>query len=93
MKHSRFKPRVCNQYLVESDYYKQSSMCYIDLLFIDWSSWESWTSCSVTCGSGMHVRYRTCNKTESTEADCEGQYVEQAVCELDDCPGKFFIRV
>ena len=37
----------------------------------------------------MHVRYRTCNKTESTEADCEGQYVEQAVCALDKCPGNF----
>ena len=35
------------------------------------------------------MRYRTCNKTESTGGDCEGQYVEQAVCTLDDCPGNF----
>ena len=63
---------------------------YIMFFLIEWSSWEAWTACSVTCGSGVHVRYRACNKIDSTEADCEGQYVQPAVCTVDECPGKTF---
>ena len=58
-----------------------------------WSAWGSWTQCTSTCGSGIHTRYRTCNNTLEFGDECEGvQYVQQAVCTLDDCPGKLCYR-
>lgn len=52
----------------------------------EWASWESWTACSVTCGSGVHVRYRSCNKSQPTDHDCEGKYVQKEVCTTGICP-------
>ena len=61
-------------------------------MVIEWTPWESWTACSVTCGSGVQERYRTCNKIEPTDTDCDGDNVQQAECTVDGCPqaGKTF---
>ena len=42
-----------------------------------WLPWQSWTSCSMTCGGGygIQVRQRACGC-----ASCEGSYVDQMPC-------------
>ena len=42
----------------------------------NWGSWESWTTCSTTCGDGVETRNRLCNDPEPVDggagnaADC-----------------------
>ncbi|XP_068700145.1 uncharacterized protein [Montipora foliosa] len=55
----------------------------------DWSSWTSWSPCSVTCGNGRQERMRKCNAPvpEYGGKFCEGPAREFHNCEEDDCPG------
>ncbi|KAH9523329.1 hypothetical protein Btru_066407 [Bulinus truncatus] len=52
-----------------------------------WSQWTSWTSCSVTCGSGRKSRFRICNDPAPKHGGrfCAGDPVEWTPCELH-CP-------
>ena len=52
----------------------------------EWSSWGSWSSCSVTCGSGVNTRSRACDKVDPNDEDCEGENTQQSGCTLDPCP-------
>ncbi|KAK3598646.1 hypothetical protein CHS0354_024368 [Potamilus streckersoni] len=51
-----------------------------------WSDWGPWTSCAVTCGTGIQTRYRACQRNSSSTSDCSGEYVEQALCFTSTCP-------
>lgn len=53
-----------------------------------WSSWSEWSACSVTCGSGIHSRTRTCTPPQYGGKDCEGSSTEVNVCLKSDCIGK-----
>lgn len=50
-----------------------------------WSSWSEWSACSVTCGSGIHSRTRTCTPPQYGGKDCEGSSTEVNVCLKSDC--------
>ncbi|CAL1537864.1 unnamed protein product [Lymnaea stagnalis] len=52
-----------------------------------WSQWTSWTSCSVTCGTGKKSRFRMCNEPAPKHGGrfCAGDPVEWTPCELH-CP-------
>ncbi|XP_052104126.1 A disintegrin and metalloproteinase with thrombospondin motifs 1-like isoform X1 [Mytilus californianus] len=53
-----------------------------------WSDWETWTTCSRTCGRGMIYRRRICNNpTPKNSANCEGNEYEAQGCSLTPCDG------
>lgn len=43
-----------------------------------WSSWNEWSACSASCGSGQRQRIRTC-----LGGSCEGSPVEKKDCTVD----------
>ena len=62
----------------------------LSLVHGNWSDWASWSSCTVTCGSGRHNRTRTC--TEPSPAyggeQCVGGPYEVDACSAGaECPG------
>ena len=52
-----------------------------------WQEWNAWSTCTATCGGGMHYRDRSCDGT-----GCRGQGFETGTCNIDACdagsPGK-----
>ncbi|CAC5405364.1 unnamed protein product [Mytilus coruscus] len=53
-----------------------------------WSDWESWTTCSRTCGRGMIYRQRICNNpTPKNNPTCDGNEYEAQCCSLTPCVG------
>ena len=59
-----------------------------------WSSWDTWTTCSKTCGIGFGTRERS--RTVQTPAKndglpCEGSRDVIEKCTIKPCPGKYII--
>ncbi|XP_006825050.1 uncharacterized protein LOC102803094 [Saccoglossus kowalevskii] len=54
----------------------------------NWGDWFDWTPCSVTCGDGIHERYRVCSEPRSMFGGkhCEGDNKEVKPCTQADCP-------
>ncbi|KAL8617068.1 hypothetical protein ACOMHN_014239 [Nucella lapillus] len=51
-----------------------------------WSPWTSWTTCSVTCGTGKCSRFRMCNHPSPGYGRyCDGHAVQWAHCQVP-CP-------
>ncbi|EDV28329.1 uncharacterized protein TRIADDRAFT_53875 [Trichoplax adhaerens] len=52
-----------------------------------WSSWQPWTPCSSTCGTGIRTRNRTCDNPVPTDGGqpCHGNSIETVVCTLNPC--------
>ena len=46
-----------------------------------WSVWGEWSSCSVTCGTGVQKRWRDCDQ----EGLCKGTYREENSCDAGTC--------
>ena len=63
---------------------------YVVLPLVDgvWSNYSPWSECSVTCGSGIRSRSRTCTPPRYGGKDCEGSTTEMEVCLKSDCIGK-----
>ncbi|XP_051895767.1 A disintegrin and metalloproteinase with thrombospondin motifs 15-like [Pristis pectinata] len=59
-----------------------------------WGKWGPYGSCSRTCGGGVQLAKRECNKPTPTNGGryCEGIRVKYRSCNLDPCPdnGKSF---
>lgn len=45
-----------------------------------WSEWNSWSSCSATCGFGSQTRTRYC-----LTRNCQGPNFEANTCQVHDC--------
>ena len=54
----------------------------------NWSTWQDWNSCSVTCGSGSRSRYKECNNPEPVHggSNCQGNDTEIESCSMKLCP-------
>lgn len=48
------------------------------------SEWSEWTTCSVTCGTGVMSRSRTC--TGQINIDCVGSTDHKSACQKEACP-------
>ncbi|XP_052223606.1 A disintegrin and metalloproteinase with thrombospondin motifs adt-1-like isoform X12 [Dreissena polymorpha] len=66
--------RTCNAYL-----------CPVDGV---WTTWSSWTTCTVTCGGGTGTRNRTCQFPLGVPHghDCTGLASENRTCNAYLCP-------
>ena len=55
-----------------------------------WSEYEVHVSCSVTCGAGQKTLQRYCNNPTPAYggANCVGNRISTADCNLQECPGK-----
>ncbi|XP_070581750.1 hemicentin-1-like isoform X2 [Ptychodera flava] len=54
----------------------------------DWSEWDKWGACSVTCGQGLQTRSRTCDNPMPANGGrlCRGNHNEDKVCNHGACP-------
>ena len=66
---------------------------------LKWAEWETWSSCSKSCGDGIQTRKRTIENPELIYEHQETSYVpfglecdaeEDKKCNLEPCPGKIF---
>lgn len=55
-----------------------------------WSSWEAWSSCSVSCGVGVQSRSRRCSNPAPYGGgkDCSGNSIESSTCDAGICVGE-----
>ena len=56
------------------------------------ADWSSWSSCTVTCGTGTQSRSRYCRNNEIEVEEClpdHSQVVQNRLCYLDKCKGKY----
>ncbi|XP_045179716.2 coadhesin-like isoform X2 [Mercenaria mercenaria] len=53
-----------------------------------WTHWDSWSTCSLTCGGGMQSRSRTCTKPRPSVFghNCIGNPRETQICNSKRCP-------
>ena len=53
---------------------------------LNYTAWSGWSTCSVSCGSGVQTNTRYC--LSSTGDGCEGPAQETKECLFPPCPGK-----
>ncbi|XP_052241658.1 thrombospondin-1-like isoform X2 [Dreissena polymorpha] len=55
----------------------------------NWTDWSSWSTCSITCGSGTHFRIRTCTNPLPAHngTECEGASEDNKSCVHEPCRG------
>ena len=58
------------------------------LVDCSWNSWQSWSSCTKSCGGGTKQKTRTKNNAVCGGADCTGNDVVQTNCNTHCCTGK-----
>ncbi|XP_032567547.1 ADAMTS-like protein 5 [Chiroxiphia lanceolata] len=50
-----------------------------------WGPWSPWSSCSSSCGDGVALRTRRCQRTPGEEP-CTGDLRQYRLCQLQGCP-------
>ena len=50
----------------------------------EWQGWSEWSQCSSSCGKGLKIRARACDKGDGS---CSGEPTETTDCLVDACPG------
>ena len=66
-------------------------LCQLNLVNCVWGSWQTWTSCTVTCGGGFQVRTRNIDTHEENSGTaCSGASSEVQGCNTAGCVSGFF---
>ena len=69
-----------------------ASICFIYILFAvgpvdcEWSEWNMYGQCSVTCGEGTFKKYRYKSVEEKNGGTCSGEEDTIDTC-MTPCPG------
>ena len=60
-----------------------------------WSDWDSWSDCTVSCGGGLRSRNRSCTDPppENGGDSCIGISLQSEMCNPFMCPGKRMITM
>ncbi|XP_071103521.1 sushi, von Willebrand factor type A, EGF and pentraxin domain-containing protein 1-like [Haliotis cracherodii] len=61
-------------------------LCEAHLPDGEWSMWEEWGPCSVTCGHGQRTRSRYCDSLQDGTKPCVGNATLESVCQIRPCP-------
>ena len=56
-----------------------------------WNSWQSWSSCTKSCGGGTKKKTRTKNDAVCGGAACTGNAVEFLNCNTHCCAGNYCV--
>ena len=51
-----------------------------------WDNWTDWSTCSISCGTGLKKRARNCLHGTWGQAGCEGDQNEEVECNSEPCP-------
>ena len=56
----------------------------------NWTVWDNWSTCSVSCGTGMTSRHRDCTNPKPGNGGeyCTGEQNQYNVCFVKACAGK-----
>jgi len=56
----------------------------------NWGRWRAWSTCSVTCDTGLHTRHRYCDSPDPANGGnaCPGVDFESEACIQTHCQGK-----
>ena len=60
-------------------------LSFVDMVFADavWELWQSWGSCSRTCGGGLRTRVRICST--GVKGDCGTEDRNTQGCGTESC--------
>ena len=69
----------------ELSFLSEEEKCNTQVCPVDcaWSPWQSWNTCSSSCGGGKQLRMRT--KNSFTGKDCQGPMSEEESCNTTPC--------
>ncbi|KAI0228001.1 Coadhesin [Lamellibrachia satsuma] len=67
---------------------KQTRQCNSKHCPVDgvWEEWQTWGTCSHSCGSGRKTRTRECTSPKYDGQPCEGPKEEYSYCFTEPCP-------
>ena len=70
--------------------YTSDTVSHLNPVNGGWSNYGEWGDCSVTCGSGVRARTRTCTNPVPSGGgmDCDGSTTQVDMCVLEACSGK-----
>ncbi|KAJ7369564.1 hypothetical protein OS493_038036 [Desmophyllum pertusum] len=63
---------------------------YLSVTLVDggYTPWSDWTTCSISCGNGTSVRYRSCADPAPANGgeNCTGESIQMKKCVGTSCP-------
>ena len=60
----------------------------------NYTTWSTWTTCTVTCGGGTQTRDRSCTNPAPKNGGnaCVGAANENQACNTQNCPSWYFLN-
>ena len=63
---------------------------FLTLVDGGWSAWSTWSACTVSCGSGVKLRSRTCSNPAPKYGGkkCPEEENDKSKCTMKPCEGR-----